>query len=730
MPGPVTRDRPCVRLGTRFHRHGENGSLSYRRVRVDTLLTVLPPTRDRRETVETKGEGGKKVVDAIMLPADPDERRPAKRCDTRGEAGAKSSFVRYSDASIPAANQPTSTAEADRLAGCASPAGDDDDDGPRTGRRGACSSCILPPFLAGERKAVDGAVTSQLTPHPPAPTNRSASRPPTSSGPQPATMAASPGLLYVTMQPRPGLSLDRFHDWYNNEHGPTRLRLRSIFTSGLRYRATDGQQPEYLAAYDVTCLSHLETEAYSSLRAHRSPREAATISQVDVGRHFYDLLFSHQAAGFRPPEQLSDAEAEGRVLVAALVTLGDAPGAGPQYQRWFAEEHAGMLAMVPGWRRSRLYRTSSPASGGAGETAPAFLCLHEYERSNGLGGEAHSASMATRWRRDVVDRCVASEQRRTYSLFYVFGPAPRDLTSLSGLPPDAAFTSADGATATQPGPGGSAALRSHAAASDGLRIPYRLEGSAVAGAPTVALCNSLLTPLEMWDPLVELVRRDRPELRILRYDFRGRGAVPQPPRAASLDLVTEDLRGLLDALRIDRLHALVGVSMGGATTLNFALRWPRRLGRFVACDFNASSSEANTRAWKERTALAERDGGRGMAELAEQTVDRWFHPDTMAHERSKVRQMVGMVAANDLEGFRSSNTVLWDYDLRPELARCTVPGLFVVGERDGKGALVKAMDGFRGMLGGGGELRVVPRAGHLPMFERPEAFWEAIRDFL
>jgi pimeloyl-ACP methyl ester carboxylesterase len=55
----------------------------------------------------------------------------------------------------------------------------------------------------------------------------------------------------------------------------------------------------------------------------------------------------------------------------------------------------------------------------------------------------------------------------------------------------------------------------------------------------------------------------------------------------------------------------------------------------------------------------------------------------------------------------------------------------VVGDGDGKGALVKAMDGFKGDLGPKGcELKVVPTAGHLPMCESPEEFWEAVGRFL
>ena len=117
---------------------------------------------------------------------------------------------------------------------------------------------------------------------------------------------STPGILYVTMQPKPGLSIDQFHEWYNNEHGPTRLRIPQIFANGLRYQATDGKEPTFLASYDVTSMSLLETETYTSLRANRSPREAETIGQVDVKRYFWDAIASKQAPLFIPIEQLTD----------------------------------------------------------------------------------------------------------------------------------------------------------------------------------------------------------------------------------------------------------------------------------------------------------------------------------------------------------------------------------------------------------------------------------------
>ncbi|RMJ06655.1 hypothetical protein CDV36_013748 [Fusarium kuroshium] len=536
---------------------------------------------------------------------------------------------------------------------------------------------------------------------------------------------STPGMLYVTMQPKPGLSLDQFHEWYNNEHGPTRLRLPQIFSNGLRYKATDGLEPTFLAAYDVTSMSHLETETYLTLRANRSPREAETIGQVDVKRYFFDLVHTKESPEFVPLEKLSDQEAEGIQTTAVDIQLKDVEGASEQYAKWVIEEHIEMLAKVPGWLRSRIFKTSYLE----GEGKTSYYALHDYAKVNGQGGKEHKASMDTPWRTEVFDKYVATKGRRTYSLFYVFGPAPRELSSLSKLPSTAAFISSDSKTKTTPGP--NAVLESYITTSDSLTIPYRLEGNPEPHAPTVAFSNSLLTSLHMWDPFIEILKRERPDLRILRYDTRGRHSVPQPPVAATMDNLADDLLTVLDALRITKLDILIGVSMGGATTLNFAIKYPERVGKFVACDFNATSSPANTQAWKDRTAIAEEDNGKGINKLAEQTVSRWFHPETVKNKTETVKWMVDLVATNSVEGFRYSCTALWDYDLKPKMGGCKVPGLLVVGEGDANGALVKAMDGFKGLLGDkGAELKIVPQTGHLPMSEDPQAFWEAVKEFI
>ncbi|KAI0147143.1 Alpha/Beta hydrolase protein [Xylariaceae sp. FL1272] len=539
---------------------------------------------------------------------------------------------------------------------------------------------------------------------------------------------AGPGMLYVTMQPKPGLPLQQFHEWYNNEHGPTRLKIPQIFTNGLRYQAIDGEEPTFAAAYDVTSMNHLETETYTRLRANRSPREAETIGQVVVTRYFWDLVFTKQSPLFLPIEELTDEESEGLVCIAVQLKPKDVDNAEAEIQKWYEEEHIDMISKVPGWLRTRLFKTSVLEK----DVPPTFFAVGDFSKTNGLGGTEYEAAVSTPRAKEIYEKYARVVSRRKYELFYTFGSGSRDLYNLSQLQPaSSTFESSDSKTCTSNS--NKPVIQSFVTTPDGLSIAYRLEGNPDPKAPTIAFCNSLLTSLHMWDPIVEKLKTKQPQYRILRYDFRGRHSIPLPPKPSTLDILSDDISCLLGALRIPKLHALIGVSMGGATTQKFALKYPEKLEKFIACDFNATSSPANTSAWKERIGVAEtplEDGSPGIKKLAGQTVERWFHPASM-NNQDTVEWIQDMVASNDIEGFRYGCQALWDYDMKPELKECKVPGLYVVGEGDAKGALVKAMEGFKGLVGDKGiDLAIVPGAGHLPMCEQSEGFWNAIEKFL
>ncbi|MCJ1415031.1 hypothetical protein MMC32_001361 [Xylographa parallela] len=547
-------------------------------------------------------------------------------------------------------------------------------------------------------------------------------------------MAATPGLLYVTMAPHASLPAAQFDDWWNNEHAPLRVRL-PFFANGFRYRASDldgsGKGlPEWLAIYDVTDTTELVKEPYTTLRTDRvkTQREKDTMKQITVGRLLYDLVASQQAPAFTPLEAISPESAH-NVLVVLRLTVH--PHKRQELQRWYADEHIPLLAKIPGWRRTRLFQTA------AVERAPAteYLAVHEYSPANGLGGPEWTASVSTPWYASIMRDAVTHVAPRTYTLHYIFSPAPRDLAPLAS-PSALPLTSLDGLTTTQPASTSpSPSITSTITTPDGAQLRYTLRGSPDADAPLLLLSNAILVDPSIWSAFLSafLTHPSHAQYRILTYHTRGRTALVGTARPITLAVLSADVLCILDALRVPRAAALLGVSLGGATVLATALRCPARVAAFVAADTNAVAPATNRRSWAERLGVAEREAavsstGEALvgAQLAEMTVQRWFAPRN--HGGAEYARLRGVVAANSLEGFRRSVEALCEYDVREEMGGCQVRGLFVVGGEDG--VLPETMKEMAGGLGNGAGLEVVPGAGHLPMVEEPEAFARVVGAFL
>ncbi|RAH46742.1 putative alpha/beta hydrolase [Aspergillus brunneoviolaceus CBS 621.78] len=543
---------------------------------------------------------------------------------------------------------------------------------------------------------------------------------------------ATPGLLYVTMHPRPSLPAAQFHDWYNSEHGPLRLRLPFV-TNGFRYRAVDGEEPEWVAWYDITEMEELTRETYLALRGDgiKTPREKATMAQIAVDRRLYDFLGEQKAADYTPLEDQPDTTVAGSVLVAVSTTLVDDADKEADYNRWYTEEHIPMLSRVPGWRCSRRFVTAAIDPKAPRE----YLTLHEYKATNGLGGPEHKAAMDTPWRTRIVTDTITSQRRRVFEWAYTFGPAPRELSSLASKDVAGPWSSNDGRTRTLPSPT-RPAVESFVTTADGVDLPYRLEGSTDPHSPVIVLSNSILVDYAIWDEFVSAFLADprNQGFRILRYSTRGRlQACGKQP--INIDVLASDIIALLDALRIPQA-TLIGVSMGGVTVLNTALRYPTRVTRFIACDTNSSSPESNRKAWNDRVAVAEREGAVSATtqetivgeELAEVTVRRWFTPESYETQPHLPAQVKELVRTNSLEGFRQSVQALCAYDVREQMAQAQVPGLFVAGEGDG--VLPKTMQQMAADLQGDAELKLIPKAGHLPMVENAPAFTQVVNEFL
>jgi hypothetical protein len=106
-------------------------------------------------------------------------------------------------------------------------------------------------------------------------------------------MSEPQALLYVLVEPKPTVLESEFDDWYNNEHGPDRVRL-PYFRNGIRYKAVDELRPTWLATYNVEHINNLDEPSYTQLRERRSQREAKLIDggMEILDRRVYTLVSS------------------------------------------------------------------------------------------------------------------------------------------------------------------------------------------------------------------------------------------------------------------------------------------------------------------------------------------------------------------------------------------------------------------------------------------------------
>ncbi|KAK9242006.1 Alpha/Beta hydrolase protein [Lipomyces tetrasporus] len=211
-------------------------------------------------------------------------------------------------------------------------------------------------------------------------------------------------------------------------------------------------------------------------------------------------------------------------------------------------------------------------------------------------------------------------------------------------------------------------------------LHVRLEGSSDQESLVLVFLNELLTDMHIWDYAISLLKQELPKVRFLRYDTRctSRDSTGSA-KEINLDVLSADVANVMSVLGIPRARSVIGVGLGGATALAFASRYPDRLDRFVACDFNIASNKKLVSEWDSRLHYARTYGMSGV--LANKVVAIWFTADSRGSpEWERVREMVGSWSLDDFEATAKAQ---YSYDETEKMRTIQIPGLFVVGSEDG-----------------------------------------------
>ncbi|KAH7305803.1 Alpha/Beta hydrolase protein [Stachybotrys elegans] len=275
---------------------------------------------------------------------------------------------------------------------------------------------------------------------------------------------------------------------------------------------------------------------------------------------------------------------------------------------------------------------------------------------------------------------------------------------------------------------------------DSRKLSYALD-AAPTDAPIVLLSNPLCAPLQVWDHVVPAINQKG--FRTLRYDQPGHGGSSAPPALdTTFDSMADDVSELLKALKITKLHAWVGVSMGAAEGFYFVTRYPGIVSKFVVCDTIASSpvNAGVEDAFGPRVAAVRQS--RTMEKAVQETMERWFGNDFIAANKDEAERMRSIMLSTTIDGFETCCHALRSssFDLHPlyeKVAGGVDDALFVVGEKDAN--LPQAMDKMReevqqGFAAAGKpkqlDLVVIKNAGHVCFIDGKEQFLETVLSFL
>jgi pimeloyl-ACP methyl ester carboxylesterase len=257
----------------------------------------------------------------------------------------------------------------------------------------------------------------------------------------------------------------------------------------------------------------------------------------------------------------------------------------------------------------------------------------------------------------------------------------------------------------------------------GVRIVHESWG---AGPPLVC-CHAFAVDRKMWAPQIPRFSQTH---RLITFDQRGSGESDHPVPAAgepdpyTIDTFAEDLEGVLDDLGIPRARIL-GLSMGGATALRFAARWPERVEGLVLASTMASRLPE---AFIERARVVERVLERDGPHEASRFYFEGPLFKGVPREGRLVAQVEAWASAATPQGFLGCYRVTID---RPSMAahldHIQAPTLILVGERD---TFYLGEAEFMARRIPTARKVVIEGAGHALSIESPEVFAEEVMGFL
>lgn len=265
----------------------------------------------------------------------------------------------------------------------------------------------------------------------------------------------------------------------------------------------------------------------------------------------------------------------------------------------------------------------------------------------------------------------------------------------------------------------------YAKSREGVCLYYEEAGS---GTP-ILFVHEFAADYRSWEPQMRFFARRH---RCITFSARGYKPSDVPPSADvyAYPYFMRDAVAILDHLGIAKAH-VVGLSMGGYTTLQIGLNHPDRAlsltlagtgsGADNADEFHRGSIEIAKQFETQGSAAVAASYGMGPSRLPFALKD----PRGFAEFAVMLGEHDALGSANTMRGFQGTRPSI--YDFADAIRQLAVPTLIVVGDED-DACLEPSLFLKRAIRPSG--LVVMPKTGHTVNLEEPDLFNQALADFL
>lgn len=261
---------------------------------------------------------------------------------------------------------------------------------------------------------------------------------------------------------------------------------------------------------------------------------------------------------------------------------------------------------------------------------------------------------------------------------------------------------------------------------DGVRLHVEQGGKGAA----IVFVHEFAGDALSWEPQMRYLSR---RYHCIAFNARGYPPSDMPEDVARYgqERAAADIRAVLDGFGIERAH-VVGLSMGGFSTLQFGLSYPERALSLVVAGVGYGAEREKREQFRNEAEATARDlRENGMEAFARRYAEG---PARVQFQNKDPRGWAEFLAA--LEQHSAEGSALTQlgvqrerpsiFDLEEEMAALEVPTLIVTGDEDWPCLLPNI---FMKRTIHSADLLVVPGTGHTVNLEEPALFNAAIERF-